>query len=268
MIAAIFCMPALAYSETQVLGQAESVMTAVSEPNARCAETTLGNLAADAIRDISGTDLAVVPGGAFAANLDAGEITWLGLCEIFPTEDDIVTMQITPAELYAMLEQSVGCVTLSENEYIDYATSEYDGFLQVSGFRFRYDVSSLVGERVSEVTLSDGRTLERTADAPALTIAFPQSLLDEYNDLRPAVLTDTELSIAAIMAEYVQNKETVPVPESGRIDVFGSNDNAIICQFSIGALLIAVVLFAFSGLYKPLRSSERFSPKRSSFHND
>ena len=244
----ILCSPVLGYGGDEVLGQAESVLTAVSEPNAKCTETSLGDLASDAIRETTGADLAVVPGGVFAANMDAGAITWQELVSIFPAEDTIRFTRVTPAELYAILERSVGQITLSQDEYVDERASEYAGFLQISGFRFRFDVSSSAGQRISEITLSDGRKLDRDMEEPLMTLAFPGSISEEYIDLLPPEQMDAEKTMAEAVAEYVQRKGTVSAPESGRIEAFGSNDNAIIRRFPLPALLIGVLLFAFAGL--------------------
>ena len=43
----VCCPPVSAYDGSQILGQAESVMITVGNPNAKCAETPLGDLTAD-----------------------------------------------------------------------------------------------------------------------------------------------------------------------------------------------------------------------------
>ena len=106
----------------------------------RTQETNLGNLAADAFRSATGADIALTNGGGIRDSIPAGDITKKQLVTVFPFGNYVVTMNVTGAQLTAMLENGV-------SRYPD-----ADGrFPQVSGMSFRFDPDQAVGSRVFDV---------------------------------------------------------------------------------------------------------------------
>ena len=96
----------------------------------RRAETNLGDFCADAIRAVSGADIAMVNGGGVRANLAAGDITYGNLVKVHPFGNQICMIRATGQQILDALEWSVHAIP-----------DEFGGFLQVSGMRFEVDVT-------------------------------------------------------------------------------------------------------------------------------
>ncbi len=65
----------------------------------RTAESEMGNLVADAVRDSVNADVAVINAGGIRANFNAGPITYEDLFRTLPFDNYVVAMQVTGAEL-------------------------------------------------------------------------------------------------------------------------------------------------------------------------
>lgn len=71
------------------------------------AQTTLGNLIADAQRAAAGTDVAVMNSGGIRADLDAGEITYGDIFEVQPFDNMLMRVTMRGSELRSYLQQIV-----------------------------------------------------------------------------------------------------------------------------------------------------------------
>ena len=105
----------------------------------RRAETNLGDFCADAIRAVSGADIAMVNGGGVRANLAAGEITYGDLVKVHPFGNQICMIRATGQQILDALEWSAPAVP-----------DEFGGFLQVSGMRYEIDATVPSGCIVDE----------------------------------------------------------------------------------------------------------------------
>ena len=91
----------------------------------RTAETNLGDLCADAYRDQSGADIAIVNGGGVRDIIKAGDITLNDILKVHPFGNSMCVIEITGQKVLEALEYAVKDVP-----------SEFGGFLQVSGITF------------------------------------------------------------------------------------------------------------------------------------
>ncbi len=115
----------------------------------------LGNLIADAYRAAAHADVAIVNNGGIRADLPAGTVTWGQLFEVVPFQNFVVRLRVTGAVLKAALEHAVGMA---------------DARAHVSGVTVRVATANPAGQRVTAVTLADGRPLD---DAATYTLAVP-----------------------------------------------------------------------------------------------
>ena len=127
-------------------------------------ETALGDLITDAVRHGTGADVAVINSGALRLDdvLPAGPISNYQLESVFLFADEtrMVTFPLTGARLRAVLEHGVG-----EQSH------GHGGFLQLSGVRFRYDLTRPSGGRiVGDVLRDDGRPV---AAGDTLRLSMP-----------------------------------------------------------------------------------------------
>ncbi len=96
----------------------------------RRAETNLGDFCADAYRDQSGADIAMVNGGGIRAKIERGEITYGDLISVHPYGNALCVIEVTGRQILDALEWSAHGLP-----------DENGGFLQVSGITFEIDTS-------------------------------------------------------------------------------------------------------------------------------
>ncbi|MCR5047903.1 MAG: bifunctional metallophosphatase/5'-nucleotidase [Saccharofermentans sp.] len=127
-------------SLNDVIGSTSVTLT-IYDPNAeddegnpvrvvRSAETNLGDFCADAMRDQSGADIALLTGGSVRTDVEAGDVTYGDLMNVFPFGDDLMIVEMTGQQILDALEW--GARALPE---------ENGGFLQVSGLSYEVDMS-------------------------------------------------------------------------------------------------------------------------------
>ena len=124
------------YSEMleEVVGNTSVLLTTnnpdTGERAVRKAETNLGDFCADAFRDQSGADIAFMNGGGIRADVEAGEITYNDLLNVFPFSNTMCVAEVTGSQIRDALEMA--CKNYPE---------ESGGFLQVSGLSYTINSS-------------------------------------------------------------------------------------------------------------------------------
>ncbi len=91
----------------------------------RRAETNLGDLCADAYRDQSGADVAIVNGGSIRVSIPAGDITYNDLLKVHPFGNEMCVLEVTGQQILDALEWGAHA-----------EPGEFGGFLQVSGLSY------------------------------------------------------------------------------------------------------------------------------------
>jgi len=107
-------------------------------------ETVLGNVVTDAMRESSGSDIALTNSGAIRAQLMKGELNFGDLYRVLPFDKNIVTIGLTGAEIKEILENSA---------------DRRKGNLQVSGLTMDIEPRNSKGSKVSDI-LVQGEPLE------------------------------------------------------------------------------------------------------------
>jgi 5'-nucleotidase len=120
------------------------------------AESALGNALADALRAMEGADVALLNSGGFRADLREGPLSYGGLYEVLPFDNAIAMLTVTGQEIVDLLE------TLLSGSH---------GVPQTSGLRFGVEVCGKHA-RITEITSSDGRPLDRGATYRLATSDF------------------------------------------------------------------------------------------------
>lgn len=129
------------YEETlnEVVATTEVELTikdpATGERAVRSAETNLGDLCADAYRNLLGADIAFVNGGGVRAVIEAGEITYGEILNVHPFGNVACLIEVTGQEVLDALEMGVNALP-----------DENGGFLQVSGLT--YEVNTAIASPV------------------------------------------------------------------------------------------------------------------------
>jgi 5'-nucleotidase / UDP-sugar diphosphatase len=192
----------LAYAE--VIGKTTAPL---DSQNVRMAESSLGNLLADAIAKAGGAPMALVQASQLrGASCPAGDLTreaLLGML-LYPDEK-VVVVDLTGAQFQAALERSLGMLPKPNT-----------GFLQVSGLAATYKSSAPEGQRVVSVSIT-GQPLET---AKVYRVAMPESLakggLGYFRIFNGLKSKDAGSTIGDALTNYVQTVKTV-APQTGRL---------------------------------------------------
>ncbi len=97
------------------------------------AESNVGNLIADAIREAGGADIGLQNGGGIRADLPAGDVTLEHLYTLLPFDNILVTMTLKGEHVLRLLETS---------------GEQHTRILQISGLSVEYDLNRPAGSRV------------------------------------------------------------------------------------------------------------------------
>ena len=103
-------------------------------------ESSLGNLIADSIRDITGADIAFQNSGGIKAVLSEGAVSLRNLFDMLPFENTIVTVTLKGWQVENLVEESL---------------SGKSGFLQASGINCTYSSSNPIGFRVIQIDVGE-----------------------------------------------------------------------------------------------------------------
>lgn len=109
-------------------------------------ESDLGNLLADAYRQETGSDIALMNSSGIRANLKEGVIRWGDLYSVVPFSSKIVQLRFTGKQVQALLEQQF--------------TNKHNIMFQVAGLTYRWDNARSLGEKVVAIRIN-GQALEQ-----------------------------------------------------------------------------------------------------------
>ncbi len=234
ILAALLSVSALAAADAPV-GELARLLQGANPPGSAVEETPLGDVAADAVRLITGADAAIVNGGYIVANLQPGEVYEEDIAAVFSEAEALVVVTLTRAELLDWLENGVSHVTVGGDEKVDTTASAFDGFPQISGFTFQYDPSAPAGARVTELVSETG--------ADAITVACPAAMAAGAFGYEPHEAKATGYDLVSAMTAYFSGR-TVEPPETERSECIGTADNTLIRQYpALLFILVAVGLF-------------------------
>lgn len=138
----------------QVIGRTDIELN-IRSADVRTRETNMADFIADAYRNATGADVAMVNGGSIRADttIAPGVMTKRDVLSMLPFNNKLVKLQISGAVLRSALEYGVASIGVEDQP---------GRFPQVSGIRFSYDASRKPGSRLVEVTIN-GRPLNDKA---------------------------------------------------------------------------------------------------------
>ena len=203
---------ALLKSLEQTVGRTDVALDMKSE-NVRTRETNMGNFIADAYRQATGADVALVNGGSIRADalIQPGVLTKRDVLSILPFNNKVLKIELTGATLRAALEHGVGSIGVE---------AQPGRFPQVSGIRFTYDATRKPGERVTNVTVNGRLLLDRQRYTLAATNYVIKDGGDGYTMFRDAkVLVGAEQapSEADILQKAITSVRPIAPKVEGRV---------------------------------------------------
>lgn len=173
--------------------------------NVRTKETNLGNLITDAMRDLTGSDIAFTNGGGIRESISAGDVTKGDVITAFPFLNFVIEIEVTGEDLLRSAEHGVRL-----------APEENGGFFHVSGMSYTYDPSQSAGERIVDMYVG-GEEVDPEATYTVATNDFMAGGGDGYTWLGDAeMITDTGELLNEVLIDYLQAGKEIPQVE-GRI---------------------------------------------------
>jgi 2',3'-cyclic-nucleotide 2'-phosphodiesterase / 3'-nucleotidase / 5'-nucleotidase len=165
-------------------------------------ESPMGNLIADSMRAETGTDFAFMNSGGIRSDIDAGEITWKDVFNVQPFGNDLVTMNVTGAQIKTLFEQQWG---------------SKERILKISGLKVTFDSSLPVGNRIVSLSEDDGTPL---ADALTYTVTVNNYMADGgdgYAILREGKNRQVDVVDLDALINYIKVTNVVDPQIDGRI---------------------------------------------------
>lgn len=175
----------------------------------RTKETTLGDLLADAMREIGEADIALMNGGGIRESIPAGEISLYDVGKSLPFINSLVTIEVRGDKIRSAIERGIRLYPNGGSN---------GGFLQVSGLTFRFDASKPAGSRVVSVT-AQGKPLDVNHYYKVATNDYLYNGGDGYKELEDAKLLSKGELLKDVLAKYIREKGEVTQELEGRIQV-------------------------------------------------
>lgn len=174
---------------------AAQVIARASKPITRATnsagESALGDLVADAQRQVMGTDFAFMHPEGIEADIPSGALTKGDHFTIQPAKLNLIKLEMTGQQIFDLLNQQWS------------GDSDRGRFLQVSGLSYSWDAHRPVGQRVVAVE-KDGQPLARQA---VYTVAVNEYLAgggDNFTTLTQAANPVVGPFLAEALIQYMQ----------------------------------------------------------------
>lgn len=173
-------------------------------------EAALGNLAADAMREWGGADLAIQNGGGIRGDrvYEIGPLTRANVVEWLPFQNYLAVLRLSGREVVEALENGVSTVESGGGR-----------FPQVSGVRFSYDPGGPPMSRVREVNIG-GLPVDRDAMYTVATNDFLAGGGDGYEVFTRAQVVVSPQDgpvVSAVVMDFVAAAGVVAPRVEGRI---------------------------------------------------
>jgi 2',3'-cyclic-nucleotide 2'-phosphodiesterase (5'-nucleotidase family) len=128
--------------EAKIDGLLDEVITTSSGnfTNSYTEESTIGNLIADCMKDIAGTQIALTNSGGIKAAINEGPVTLRHLYDMLPFENTLVAIDMAGWQIENLIEEGLTGKT---------------GFLQASGLSCTYSSSNPPGFRLIQIYVGD-----------------------------------------------------------------------------------------------------------------
>ncbi len=183
----------------RLVGVAQMAITTSEAPSG---ESAMGNLIADAQRAGTSAQFAFMNPGGIRTGLNSGEVTWGELFAVQPFGNDLISMDLTGAQIRTLLEQ----------QWLNQSTPR---LLKVSGLRYTWDMTRPIGDRVTEIRDAENNAVEPATSYRVTVNSFIAAGGDNFSALTQGtnrVVGPTDLNA---LVQYI---ETLPQPFSAAVD--------------------------------------------------
>lgn len=191
------------------LGVADETLTRtqVAKPYG---ESYLGNWVSDVTRNKVNADVGMGNNGGIRIDIPKGDITVGTMYYIMPFDNTICTLTLTKTQLKAVLEQAV-------NDADDAKKIAEGKGIQVSGIKFKYDMTRPSFDRITEITKEDGSEIKDSDKLKVATSNFLATGGDGFTELSKYESKDTGIVIRDALLEDVKAKKAIITKMNSRL---------------------------------------------------
>lgn len=181
--------------ENEVVATTDIVLDGERE-QVRTGETNLGNLIAEALKDVSGADVALTNGGGIRTSIDVGDITKGEVLTVLPFGNTVRVIELTGADLIAAIENGVG-----------EAPEANGAFPHIAGMMVEYDSSKEVGSRVVSLKVN-GVAVDEAATYTLATNDFLVAGGDDYEMFEGKKVVAEYGAMDEVLIDYINANGT------------------------------------------------------------
>ncbi len=179
-----------------VLGEAAGVFEHDSRTNN---VTLLGRWSSEVMKDKMGVQIAIQNGGGLRRTLEKGTITMGDLYEIMPFDNQLVTMELTGADVKKAIDHGINNPDIGNGQF--------------AGLIVEYDETKEFENRITKISLEDGTPLNMEAYYTVVTNDFLVTGGDKYDFKRAKNVVDTFIPIRDVLVEAVKEAKII-TPEA------------------------------------------------------
>ncbi|MDO4500995.1 MAG: extracellular solute-binding protein [Erysipelotrichaceae bacterium] len=195
--------------------------------NTRKMETEIGNLIADAVKEMADADVALVNGGAIRSSIYKGDVTGEDLSYASPYNNMVVVAEISGSALKEAITNGIQKTWKPAGQ-----------FLQVAGIKYSYKPANNENETAElvSITYADGSEIK---DDDLIAVAYTDymggksgyidagdgytmlNVLDENSPITAKLITNTNKTFRDALKEYFENHkdEEIKAQLEGRITI-------------------------------------------------
>jgi 2',3'-cyclic-nucleotide 2'-phosphodiesterase / 3'-nucleotidase / 5'-nucleotidase len=185
---------------SKVVGSTSAAITNVQNASG---ESALGNLIADGMRAVTGTDFGFMNAGGIRNPLPAGTITWGDLFKVQPFGNDLVTMTVTGDQIRTLLNQQFQ------------APPSYNKIMSISGLHYTWTDSQPYGSKVLDIYTEDGSLIDPKAE---YTITVNNFMADGGDGFAVLKSGKDRVTNMVDLDGFVQYFKSLPQPVSAEIE--------------------------------------------------
>jgi len=192
---------------SRVVGTLPEAMTRVASA---AGESSLGDLVADAQRDATHADIALMNPGGLRSDLRAGPVTWGDVLTLHPFGNHLVTMDMTGRQVIAVLE-----------EQWPHGSAVSSGgspkILKTSGLRYSWDATKPWGAHVLQACDSNAVPIDPDRHYRVAMSDFLAAGGDDFDLLAQLAPGEPGLLDSEALATYLQSSASAAPLAGGRL---------------------------------------------------
>ena len=179
-----------------VLGEAAGEFTHNSKENN---VTLLGRWSSEVMKEKMGVQVAIQNGGGLRRTLEKGTITMGDLYEIMPFDNQLVTLEMTGADLKKAIDHGINNPEVGNGQF--------------AGLIVEFDKTKEFENRITKISLEDGTPLDMEAYYTVVTNDFLITGGDKYDFKNAKNVVDTFIPIRDVLVEAIKEAKVI-TPEA------------------------------------------------------